>query len=47
MAKLDVIKNVAYEVCEICGEKVFSPDLSSRVYENIKNRRYIEETITV
>ena len=45
--KLYVVKNVTYDACEFCGEKAVSPDVSRKIYENIKNREYIEEMISV
>lgn len=44
---LCAVKNVSYDACEICGEKVVSPDVSRKIYETVKNREYIEEMITV
>ncbi|MDM8537003.1 YgiT-type zinc finger protein [Desulfobacterales bacterium HSG17] len=45
--KLYVVKNVAYDACEVCGEKVVSPEVSHDIYKHIKGKEYIEEMIKV
>ncbi len=45
--QLYIIKNVIYDMCEMCGEKVVSPDVGRGIYENIKKKEYIEEMIKV
>jgi len=45
--KLYVVKNAAYEACDVCGEKVVSPEVSHGIFKHIKNREYIEEMIKV
>jgi len=43
--KLYLVKNVFYEECSVCGEKVLSPKVSQDLFKKIKNREFIEETI--
>ncbi|MCD6143767.1 MAG: YgiT-type zinc finger protein [Thermococcus sp.] len=43
--KLYLVKNVFYEECSACGEKVLSPKVSQDLFKKIKNREFIEETI--
>ena len=45
--KLFIVKNVAHEECSSCGEKVLSPEISSILFEKIKNEEFIEQTISV
>jgi len=45
--KLYLVRNISYEECPICGEKVFSPQTSQWIYEKIKLGEYKEELITL
>lgn len=45
--KLYIARNITYEECSACGEKVLSPEVSQHLYNDIKNRKFTEETITV
>jgi YgiT-type zinc finger domain-containing protein len=45
--KLYLARNVSYEECPVCGEKVLSPKVSQGLFEKIKNRRFVEETIKI
>ena len=45
--KLYLARNVAYEECLSCGEKVLSPQVSQGLFERIKNREYVEETLKI
>ena len=45
--KLYLARNVAYEECLSCGEKVLSPQVSQELFERIKNREYVEETLKI
>ena len=44
---LYIVKNVLYEECGLCGEKTLSYEVSQMVYKKIKNKHYVEETISV
>ena len=45
--RLYLVKNVSYEECSACGEEVLSPEVSQALFEKIKNRRFVEETIKI
>ena len=45
--KLHLVRNVSYEECPSCGERVLAPEVSQTLYDRIKNREYIEQTIKV
>jgi len=45
--KLYLVRNVLYEECLSCGEKVISPEVSQILYHRIKNREYTEEAINI
>jgi len=45
--RLYLARNVVYEECLSCGEKVLSPEVSQELFERIKNREYVEETVKI
>ena len=45
--KLYLVRNVSYEGCLSCGEKVLSPTVSQDLFEKIKNRKYVEQNIKI
>jgi len=45
--KLYFVRNVFYEVCSSCGEKVLSPEISEILFKKIDNKEFVEETISV
>jgi len=45
--RLYVVRNVFYEECLSCGEKVLSPEVSQILFEKIKNKEFVERMITV
>ena len=45
--KLYLVRNVSYEECLSCGEKVFSPTVSQDLFEKVKNREFFEETVKI
>lgn len=45
--KLYIGRNVSYEECPSCGEKVLSPEVSQNLYEKIKHGKFAEETMRV
>jgi len=36
-----------YEECSSCGEKVLSPKISQELFQKIKNREFVEETVKI
>ena len=45
--KLYLVRNVFYEECSSCGEKVLSPKISQELFQKIKNREFVEETVKI
>ena len=45
--RLYLARKVVYEECPSCGEKVLSPEVSQELFERIKNREYVEETVKI
>ena len=45
--RLYLVRNVYYEECPSCGEKVISPELSEILFEKIKNKEFAEKMINV
>ena len=45
--KLYLVRNVSYEECSSCGEKVLSPEISEILFEKIDNKEFVEQTISV
>jgi YgiT-type zinc finger domain-containing protein len=45
--KLCFVRNVSYEECLVCGERVLSPKVSQNIFERIKTRQFIEETVKI
>jgi len=45
--KLYVVRNVTFEICSVCGERVLSPEVSQYIFEKVQAKEYEEETIKV
>jgi len=45
--RLYLTRNVVYEECLSCGEKVLSPEVSQELFERIKNREFVEEEVKI
>lgn len=45
--KLYIVRNVLYEECSSCGERVLTPQVSQALYEKIKHGEYVEETFKI
>ena len=45
--KLYLVRNVLYEECPACGEKVLSAKVSRDLYEKITHKAFVEETIKI
>jgi YgiT-type zinc finger domain-containing protein len=45
--KLYLVRNISYEECPACGEKVLSPKVSQDLFEKIENKQFVEETVKV
>jgi len=45
--KLYLVRNVAFEECPACGEKVISPEVARVLFERISNQEFVEKSIKV
>jgi len=45
--KLYLVRNVAFEECPACGEKVISPEVARVLFDRINNREFVEESVKV
>ncbi|MBW1796489.1 MAG: YgiT-type zinc finger protein [Deltaproteobacteria bacterium] len=45
--KLYLVRNVSYEECLACGEKILSPKVSQDLFEKIRNRKFVEEIVKI
>jgi len=45
--RLYVVRNVFYEECLSCGEKILSPEVSQILFEKIKNKEFVDQMISV
>jgi YgiT-type zinc finger domain-containing protein len=43
--RLYLARNVVYEECRSCGEKVLSPEMSQKLFDKIKKGDFVEEEI--
>jgi len=45
--KLYLVRDVFYEECPSCGERVISPKIAQKLYKKIKNKQFKEENISI
>jgi YgiT-type zinc finger domain-containing protein len=45
--KLYLVRNVSYEECPACGERVLSPEVSQDLYGKIERGEFVEETVSI
>jgi len=45
--QLYFVRNVSYDECSVCGEKVLSSEISQALYDKIKKRDFVEETVKI
>jgi YgiT-type zinc finger domain-containing protein len=43
--KLYLVRDVSFDECPSCGERVLAPEVSQVLYKKIKNKKYVEQTI--
>lgn len=43
--KLYLVRDVSFDKCPSCGERVLAPEVSQVLYKKIKNKKYVEQTI--
>jgi YgiT-type zinc finger domain-containing protein len=44
---LYLVRNVRFEECPVCGERVLSPEVSQMLFEKIRKEEFVKETICV
>ncbi len=44
---LYLVRNVPYEECPSCGEKVLSPEISDILFIKIKNKEFVEQMVNI
>ena len=45
--RLYLVRNVFYEECPSCGEKVLSPEVSEVLFKKIKKKEFIEQMVNI
>jgi YgiT-type zinc finger domain-containing protein len=45
--KLYLARNVAFEECPACGEKVIAPEVARVLFDRISNHEFVEESVKV
>lgn len=45
--QLYLVRNVCYEECPACGEKVLSPRVSQDLFNKIRERKFVKRTIRI
>ena len=45
--RLYLVRNVFYEECMACGERVLSPEVSQDLYEKVARGEFVEETVSI
>ena len=45
--ELFIVRNVAFEECRNCGERVIAPDIGEKAYQDITAGRYRRERIDI
>jgi hypothetical protein len=44
---LYLARNVTYQECPSCGEKVISPDITKILYQKIRNEEFVKKMINI
>lgn len=45
--KLYLVRNVVFEECGACGEKVISPEVARVLFDRISNNEFVEESLKI
>jgi len=45
--KLYLVRNVVFEECGACGEKVISPEVARMLFDRISNHQFVEENLKI
>jgi YgiT-type zinc finger domain-containing protein len=45
--RLYLVKNVSYEECPFCGEKVLMPGVARVLYNKVQKKEFVEQTLRI
>lgn len=45
--KLYLVRDIFYEECPSCGEKVLLPEIAQKLYGKIENKQFKEESVSI
>ncbi len=45
--RLYLVRNVSYEECPVCGEKVLPPDVAKVLYNKVQKKDFTEQTLRI
>ncbi len=45
--RLYLVRNVSYEECPSCGEKVLTPDVARVLYDKVQKKEFVEQTLRI
>jgi len=45
--RLYLVRNVSYEECPFCGEKVLTPDVARFLYNKVQKKDFVEQTLRI
>jgi len=45
--RLYLVKNVSYEECPFCGEKVLTPGVARVLYNKVQKKEFVEQTLRI
>lgn len=45
--QLYIVREIPYEECPVCGERVISPKISQQLFERIMAHDFVEETMRI
>jgi YgiT-type zinc finger domain-containing protein len=45
--RLYLVRNVSYEECPACGERLLSPEVSQDLYRKIERGEFVEEAVSI
>jgi len=45
--RLYLVRNVSYEECPFCGEKVLTPDVARVLYNKVQKKEFVEQTLRI
>ena len=45
--RLYLVRNVSYEECPFCGEKVLTPNVARVLYNKVQKKEFVEQTLRI